>query len=417
MGFLGMRGTGDWVSNQRPENWREMVLRLYPNGKAPLTAILSKMSSESTTDPIFHWWEKGLAAQRSTVTGVYTDTGLSSAYVSGGVATDVIYLKMSAAEAAQYAVGHNVYMRCSTDTTMNVVGKVTLAPVINGASSYIRVMLSEADDNSTASKTLADANVVMIIGTAFEEGTTSPSSIMYDPTEFSNYTQIFKNSLEHTRTAMKTRLRTGDQVAEAKREALELHSIEQEKAYIFGIKYTKSGTGGKPERTTGGIRSFLTSNVACYTTAAGVGPWLQDGEEWLDNYLEQLFRYGNTEKLALCGSGALLGINKLAKSKGTFMMTSKTKDYGIQVVEWVTPFGTIYLKTHPLFSYEPTLRNSILLVEPAQLTYRYVDDTKYEPNIQANDQDGEKSQYKTEAGLELHFEKAHGWLDCIGLNP
>ena len=55
-GFLGMRGTGDWVTNQRPQNWREQILYLYPNGMAPLTAILSMMSSEMTTDPTFNWW-------------------------------------------------------------------------------------------------------------------------------------------------------------------------------------------------------------------------------------------------------------------------------------------------------------------------------------------------------------------------
>src|SRR3990170_2811715 len=98
MAFLGMRGTGDWVSNQRPENWREMMLYLYPNGKAPLTALMSKMSSEKTDDPIFHWWQKLLPDQRGTITGVYTDVGLSSAYTSGGIAGDIIYLKMSAAD-------------------------------------------------------------------------------------------------------------------------------------------------------------------------------------------------------------------------------------------------------------------------------------------------------------------------------
>ena len=49
--FLGMRGTGDWVADQRPMNWREQILYLYPNGMAPLTAILSMMSSEKVDDP------------------------------------------------------------------------------------------------------------------------------------------------------------------------------------------------------------------------------------------------------------------------------------------------------------------------------------------------------------------------------
>jgi hypothetical protein len=46
--FLGMRGNGDWVTDQRPKNWRETMLFLYPNGSMPLTAIMSKMKSEKT---------------------------------------------------------------------------------------------------------------------------------------------------------------------------------------------------------------------------------------------------------------------------------------------------------------------------------------------------------------------------------
>uniref|UniRef100_A0A6M3JA30 Putative structural protein n=1 Tax=viral metagenome TaxID=1070528 RepID=A0A6M3JA30_9ZZZZ len=52
--FLGMRGNGDWATDQRPKNWRETILYLYPNGSAPLTAILSKMSSEKVDDPEFN---------------------------------------------------------------------------------------------------------------------------------------------------------------------------------------------------------------------------------------------------------------------------------------------------------------------------------------------------------------------------
>ena len=412
MAFLGMRGTGDWVANQRPENWREAILYLYPNGKAPLTAIMSKMSSEKTDDPIFHWWQKLLPDQRGTITGVYTDVGLSSAYVSGGAAGDTIYLKMSAADESKGLVGQVVLMRVVAQLTADVVGKIT-AVSSAGASSYFKVVLLEADDNGVA-KDLSDATVWVTIGTANEEGGTAPSSLMYDPTEYSNYTQIFRNSLDHTRTAMKTRLRTGDQVAQAKRECLEMHSIEMEKAFFFGVKSATTGTLGKPMRTTQGLRASLTSNKSDYTQAAGTATWLAGGEDWFDTILEQIFRYGDSEKIAFCGSGALLGIQRLAKERGTFELTAKSTSYGISVLEWVTAFGTLYLKTHPLFSYEATLRNSMAIVQPNMLVYRYVDDTKYKPQIQANDVDGEKSEYLTEAGLELHFEQAMGWLDGVG---
>ena len=52
--FNGMRGTASWVTDQRPKNWREMILRLYPNGSAPLTAILALLKSERTSDPEFN---------------------------------------------------------------------------------------------------------------------------------------------------------------------------------------------------------------------------------------------------------------------------------------------------------------------------------------------------------------------------
>ncbi|MCK5603719.1 DUF5309 family protein, partial [Candidatus Pacearchaeota archaeon] len=278
MPFLGMRGTGDWVANQRPENWREMILYLYPNGKAPLTAILAMMGSEKTDDPIFHWWERALPDQRATITGVWTDTGLSAAAAGGEAAGTTLYVQMSAADAAKFVAGHQVLLRDADalDTDVNV--KVAADSVIAGANSYLTIKTLEIDDNSSVGD-LTSVDVALIIGTINSEGGTSPDSLIYDPTEYYNYTQIFKTSLEHTRTAMKTKLRTGDQVAQAKKEALELHSIEMERAFIFGIRTSNVGTNGKPERTTGGIKSFLSTNVADYTKAAGSATWLNGGED------------------------------------------------------------------------------------------------------------------------------------------
>ena len=51
MAFLGIRGTGSWVTDQRPKNWRESILFLYPNGMAPLTALTAKMPSQKVDDP------------------------------------------------------------------------------------------------------------------------------------------------------------------------------------------------------------------------------------------------------------------------------------------------------------------------------------------------------------------------------
>ncbi len=86
--FLGMRGNGDWVDNQRPENWRQQILYLYPNGMAPLTAILSMMGSESVDDPRFHWWTQSQSAVSGAVDSIWMDAGLTIPVV-GGSAVDI----------------------------------------------------------------------------------------------------------------------------------------------------------------------------------------------------------------------------------------------------------------------------------------------------------------------------------------
>ena len=55
MAFAGLRGTGDWGTDERPKNFREMILWRDPNGQTPLTALMSKMRSEATDDPEFSW--------------------------------------------------------------------------------------------------------------------------------------------------------------------------------------------------------------------------------------------------------------------------------------------------------------------------------------------------------------------------
>lgn len=425
MAFLGMRGNGDWVADQRPKNWREAVLKQYPNGDAPLTAILSKMQSEKTDDPEFNWWTKSLATQRATITGRYTDAALSVAYVSGGVAGDSIYFKMSAADISQWRLGHVALLRDASDLTVDCVGKV-IARVENGASSYIQVYLLEADDNSSTHD-LSDCDTALIIGNANAEGAAMPDAISYDPTKWYNYTQIFRTPLEMTRTAMQTRLRTDEQYKEAKREALELHSIEMEKAFIYGVPSELTGSNGKPERTTLGIVPAIrggytgsgglagtVDNFSLNTSFSGL-TWLQGGEDWLDAQLEVIFRYGSQEKLAFAGSGALLGINRLVKAGGNFDFTPTTESYGIKVTKWVTSFGVLNLMRHPLLTNEVTTRNAMIIFEPKDIKYRFIQDTMFKKDTTYKEggytsRDGIKEEFLTECGLEYHFPNGWGYL-------
>lgn len=255
--FLGMRGNDDWVADQRPQNWRQQILYLYPNGMAPLTAILSMMGSESVDDPEFHWWTQAQSSVTGTVLGVYTLPDLSVAYAGGGVAGTVLYVNILTTLGNRIREGHQILLRDSDDYTVDVVGKVT--GVTRGAIwTVLAVRLLEADDNGTGgTHDLQNCDAFTIIGNINPEGGEMPDAIALNPTKVFNYTQIFRTPLSITRTARKTKLRTGDQYQKAKSEALEMHSWEMELAFIWGIRTENTGDNGKPERTTMGAINFI----------------------------------------------------------------------------------------------------------------------------------------------------------------
>lgn len=414
--FMGMRGSGDWGADERPLNWRQGILYLYPNGMAPLTAIMSMLKERRVDDAQYHWWTKTLATQGGAIAGVFTDSILSSAYTSGGVDGDTLYVQIAEAVAEELRAGHQVLLRDASHLDVDVNAKVTQV-VKSGAASFAAVRLIEDDDNG-ASTDLSDADTILVNGNINPEGGPMPEAVGYNPVKYFNYTQILRTALSITRTAKLTNLRTEDAYKEAKRESLELHSIEMEKALLFGIKTENIGANGKPERTTQGLISFIREFVSTNVSDFSIDPdfstqsWLAGGEEWLDTRLEQIFRYGAGRKFALVGSGTLLGINRLAKTGGQIQLNPQTTSYGLEVREWITPFGTIYMKTHPLFSFDATTRNAMVILEPEMLAYRYLTDTTFYPDKSSgiNRVDGINEEWLTEMGLELHHPEKFGFL-------
>jgi hypothetical protein len=427
--FLGMRGTGDWVTNQRPENWRQQILKLYPNGMAPLTAILSMMSSKKVDDAHFHWWTQAMGDVTGAVNGVYTIADLSVPYAGGGVTGDTLFVQVLTTLANRIRQGHQILLRDASDWRVDVNGKIT--EVHRGTTySVLAVRLLENDDNSP-DHDLSNCDTLKIIGNINPEGGEMPDAIALNPVEVYNYTQIFRTPLSMTRTAFNTNLRTPNDYQKAKAECLENHSWEIELAFLFGIRTINIGDNGKPERTTMGnvnfIRQYMPANCDDYTlnpVYAGQ-TWAAGGEVWFKAILEQIFRYGSNEKLALVGSGVLLGIDALAMTGGQVNLAPGQKDYGLEITTWRTSFGTIHMKTHPLFSFDATTRNMMLIIEPRELEYEYITDTTFYGESKSTTHssgygqrrvDGLVEEYLTEAGLLFGLPQKCAVLNGVGLN-
>lgn len=406
------RGTGaanDFVPDQRPLDWRSGILLLYPNGRAPLTALTSQMKKRTTTDPEFNWWDKALKSQRYEMT----------------VAINTVVTVIVIAEWKELRAGHIMLIEESGEMV-----RVDATPTSSSVTVTRNVATATEGTGIAVDPAVAGTNpFILVIGSAFEEGSQKPDGINFDPVKRRNYSQIFRWNIGMTNTAAKTRLRTGDQVREAKREALEYHSIEQEKAFWLGKSYETAGPTGEPLRYTGGFVDFI-DPARDWTGANGSGAdRVKDfgaaptsgtvDMEVLEEWLKATFEYGSSEKLAFCGNRALLTINQIVRKNSVYNIYYGEKEYGMSVARVVCPFGEIVLKTHPLWNQNPSGVNGgttyhgmdswIAILDMQNLTYRPMDgrDTKYIPNQQTPGQDGMESGYLTECGLEFAHPVTH----------
>lgn len=431
-GFLGMRDVSDWPDGARPKSWREMILWLYPNGQASLTALLALAKKQQVDDYEYSWYTQTFPDQRGSFTAgeIYTDQALSSAYAGSGAAGDILYVKTTAAVASEFRAGFQAQLRVSTELGADVVAKV-VASVQNGASSYVCVKLLEADDNGTLD--LQSADTIRVIGSISPQGGITPAAISYQPTKFYNKTQIFRTPLELARTVMKTRNRTGDLYKNMKKLALELHSVQMEQAFLWGIVSENTGDNGLPETTTEGLITFLRNNLSSHvrdfarlSDYAGQ-TWLEGGDDYLLDSYELLTRFTDQEGMQnyvqLAGSGALKQIERLARQTGQLNITpAQNLGFGFSVQNLVNSFGTFPIITHPLFSREDTLRNSMLILKPKNIMYNYIDDTQYygangKPyGYTANGKriDGLNEEFLTECGLEYHHPQTAMFLHNLG---
>jgi hypothetical protein len=401
MAIQGLRDTANWQADQRPKDWLETVLLLWPNGKAPLTALRTAMKKKPTTDPEYSWFSKNFNDQRMALNGSFTNVVTTLTVVSG---------------ASQLKKNHILLVEHTGEQV-----RVSADPV-NDVDIVVVRAFAGTTNTAINSATSGTNPYLLVVGTAHEEGSLAPTPISYNPTKFNNYTQIFRNTLGMTRTAQQTKLRTGSQVAESKRECLELHTVEMERASWLGEK-SEDLTGADPRRSTLGLIPFIRVNSPTENKI----DW-QTFNSGAKNYttalmaLEVLFRWGSSEKMGYCGNTAMLTLQNLCRlNSDGFKIETNQKEFGMNVSRLITPFGELVLKTHPLFNritggVNTTayygLDSTIVVCDMDKMVWRPLQnsDTKYESGYETPGQDGMLSGYLTEGGYEFHNPEAWGYI-------
>ncbi|GAG46289.1 unnamed protein product [marine sediment metagenome] len=183
-----------------------------------------------------------------------------------------------------------------------------------------------------------------------------------------------------------------------------------------GLKLEDTSTFDHPARSFGGLNYWITESKD-----------FESGGVSLDDIEDQLqiaFKYGSKDKGLVCGNTAIKILNRVARNHAAlqFNMTDKmNKDqtFGLDVTEWVTPFGILRIIPHSLMSESDVYTSDGYILDFKYLEYVKLRgrDTKWFGNAKLPDEDTKRGYYQTECGFSLALPEVHQkWtnLDAFG---
>jgi hypothetical protein len=384
----GLRGSGEFSTDFRPKNYRELFTLMEPNGNAPLNALLAMGSSEPTDDPEFKNFRDELPDRKLKVNGAVSSTSTTS-------------ITIDASDDNKFAISGAIVVNSETSEVMHVTADCTATT------------LTVARNIGGTSHQIADNAELFIAGFAAAEGGTSPTAISFDATVASNFCQIFRTAFQVSNTLNSTFLRTGDKMDEAMTKALKLHMSDIERAMFFGIKHESNGSTATPTRFSGGLLNSLTNVVDIatdYATYGGSGAGKMPEEGFDSLLIETIFKFGSKQKIAFVGEKVANHLQQYGKDR--WQPTALEGAYGVNLTRYNTFAGDLMVHLHPQFRQVPGMKNSMIVVDFPYLSYRYLEgrDTQLLENRQAADADSVKHEYMTECGLELLQDKVHAHI-------
>lgn len=384
----GLRGTGEFTTDFRPRNYRELFTLLEPNGNAPLNALLAMGSSEGTDDPEYKNFRDELPDRKMKVDGAVASTSTTT-------------ITIDASDDNKFAIAGSIVVNSETGEVMHVTADTT------------GTTLTVARNIGATSHQIADNAELFIAGFAAAEGANSPTAISFDAVVSNNYCQIFRTAFQVSNTLQSTYLRTGDKLDEAMTKALKLHMSDIERAMFFGMKHEDASTASQPVRFTGGIINSLTNVVDVSTDFASYGGSNagQMTEAGFDDLLiSSVFKYGSKQKIAFVGETVANQLQQIGKDR--WQPTQYEGAYGVNLTQYTTFAGDLMVHLHPQFRQVPGMKTAMVIIDFPYLSYRYLEgrDTQLLENRQAPDADSTKHEYLTECGLEMLQDKVHSYI-------
>lgn len=356
------------------KSFASAITRLMPNGDAPLFGMTS-MLPEETAVQVEH--------------GFFTKTMLFPNAVNGAgaaVAGDTVLTLVSTNNLVPGMLLRN-------ETTQEVI-------LLNTIISPTQVSVQRGIGTVAAGAIAAGANLFQI-GTAYEESSLRPQSLIIQPVRITNFTQIFRNTWAVSESMRATLMIAGDtNVAESKTDCMAFHAADIEKGLFFGQR-SQGQRNGQPFRTMDGLLNII-GNLANYPpiysavnvfAAGGTTNYAQ-----LEGFLDPCFNQNTDPKngpnrVLFVGGQArrvISGIGRLA-TNASYNLEQGQTEYGLQFDKFKISRGNFRMVEHPLFNSNAVWARYAVAVDLASFRIAYLAGrkTKHKPfnmSEDANDQ-------------------------------
>lgn len=423
----GLRGTGDFGTDERPKSFRESILFLNPNGDMPIFGLTSKTKEMTVDDPEYAWWDEPNDQVRLQVNGAVATGGTLITVDSSDPSASVLDANWGLA--THLKPGDHLLVEPSTD---NVTFSAEVLEVQQVVSSTQFIVRRAAQGTTQAA--IGDNAYLLLISSAYAEGSAAPDAVSRNPLKYTNYIQTLKDSYEITGTVEVTNFRTGDPWSNDKKRKMHDHARAIEWSMMFGRKSeTTSPLNGKPLRTMGGILEQIPASRK-KIFAAGTGT----GRLTFDNFLEGIYRAfdytseAGDERIMFCGNVALNALNKMVNRNPAGGTTANVhnvswggpvKAYGMNLRELLLPQGRLLVRSHPLLNrhgqyvsstWTPGIYNAscwIIDFSCVRYVYQKGRNTRVKDDVQNKDEDVRRGFVQSDCSIRLD----KGGLTCAYL--
>jgi hypothetical protein len=340
--------------------------------------ILASSPVDQTT---YKWMDEELLLPRAQISVANTATGTSHTSVS-----------VSAADSYKFQVGD--LLSIAHDNRASGATSDTVLIVTNANHGAVGMTVAEWNDHAGALATVV-GDTVICLGTALVEGSDPGTARTADRTIRSNNTQIFgPTPILMTRTEQQiSRYGVSDEFGKQVYGRSVENVITREQAYLYGRQ--KDDTTNK-KRSTGGIASFITSNVTN----------LDDSDNTLtitdvDSMLQKCYNAGGIPDLLIANPAAFATLNALTDSNRVRTVLDDPRRGRVPVTSILTEYGEVTCVRNRWCHAEDAF-----LVKRENISRRVIQPLIVEPLAKTGDSD--KVQILCEEGLQVKGQQHMG---------